>query len=158
MSHLCWSAACCEFADLLATLAANDWLHFKVGIPSRRTDPTSDRRFKQKEPVCSLSSGGSCGHSERNYTINDGDPPPHHPPSAGSQIGGSSGPRDLGWTEPSLGARTRNDHRAPLSSDLDDVELHGAGHYGPCASLVSLTSCHTWTCIPRSGNGNHVDC
>ena len=58
----------------------------------------------------------------------------------------------------SIAADTRNDHRAPLSSDLDDVELHGAGHHGPCASLVSLTSCRAWTCILRSGNGDHVDC
>ena len=49
------------------------------------------------------------------------------------------------------------DHWAPLSSDLDDVELYSAGHHGP-ASVVSLTSCRSWTCILRSGNADHVDC
>ena len=59
MSHLCWSAACCKFADLLATLAAKDWLYFKVGIPSRRTDPTTDGSSKKNRFVLSVLVGGA---------------------------------------------------------------------------------------------------
>ncbi len=33
--HLCWSAACCEFANLLAALAAKYWLYFNAEIPSQ---------------------------------------------------------------------------------------------------------------------------
>jgi hypothetical protein len=101
--------------------------------------------------------GSSRNHSERGYTINDGNPPPHHSTSARDQNGNGCGTRGLGWTKPSLGAYS-NDHWAPLSSDLDDVEFHGAGHHGPLASVVSLTRCRAWTCILRSGNENHVDC
>jgi hypothetical protein len=96
-------------------------LRFRTEIPYQSNNRPINRTSKQKKQASALCSGGRGCHFERNYTVNDGDPSSHHPSSPRDQNGSGCDTRGPGWTEPSLGARTRNDHRAPLSSDLDDV-------------------------------------